>query len=90
MKKKQKVNPRRRPATWADVDRARHDGVRLAMVLFLFVLVDKHGKSKDEIHRIWQNIVYQAEAIKEKRTTFDDLASVLISEYELNVRGDIV
>lgn len=60
------------------------------MILFLFVLVDKEGQDKPGIQRIWQNIVYQAEAIKEKRATFDDLETVLVEEYQLTVKGDIV
>ena len=42
-----KINPRRRPASWEDVNRAWEkgvlDGVNNASAIFLTVLVDKFG-----------------------------------------------
>lgn len=54
-----KTNPRRRPATQADVDRAWEkgvqDGVRNASTIFLTVLVDKFNGA-DHIVDVWEAI----------------------------------
>lgn len=79
-----KTNPRRQPATQADVDRAWKDGmlkgIDNAIIIFLSVLVDKFNGA-DHIADVWQEINKLSEEIKEGRVSFADLKTVLKEEY---------
>ena len=81
---KKKVNPRRRPATEADVLRARDDAVeeavRLASAVFLTVLVDKFNGA-DWVPEIWKEVNKLSEEINERRVSCNDLVHVLKTEY---------
>lgn len=81
-----KKNPRKRPATWADVEKAWKDGVldgvANANALFLTVLADKFGGA-DYIPDIWEAINKLTEEINEGRLTFADLRRVLLEEYDI-------
>ena len=82
-----KTNPRRQPATQADVDRAWDRGliagVNNAVVIFLTVLVDKFNGA-DHIADVWQEINKLSEEIKEGRVSFADLKTVLKEEYGID------
>lgn len=56
MGKKKKVNPNRRPATHADVNRAKKQATQTAMrrllYIVLFILIDKHGAPEEDIHQL--------------------------------------
>ena len=84
-----KVNPRRRPATGADVDRAWEkgvlDGVNNASAIFLTVLVDKFDYGEDMIRDVWTEINKLSEEIAERRVTIADLRAVLREEYGVEV-----
>lgn len=79
-----KTNPRRQPATQADVDKAWKDGmlkgIDNAIIIFLTVLVDKFNGA-DHIADVWQEINKLSEEIKEGRVSFADLKTVLKEEY---------
>lgn len=83
---RKRVNPRRRPATAADVKRAKDDAMgqatRLAMAIFLTVLVDKFGGA-DHIREIWAEVLKLSEEILEGRVSVADLADVLNQEYDI-------
>ena len=83
-----KVNPRRRPATWADVERAKKEAANEAIVLslciFLTVLVDKFG-GEDYIQDVWKEVNKLSEEIKEGRVSMSDLKHVLLEEYGVMV-----
>ena len=83
-----KTNPRRRPATFADVDRAWQkgvlDGVNNASAIFLTVLVDKFNGS-DYIVEVWHEIEKLSEAVAEHRVSIADLRTVLREEYGVEV-----
>lgn len=83
-----KINPRRRPATKADVNRAWeqgvNDGVTNAMTIILTVLVDKFnggGYIKD----VWHEVQKLSEEVGEHRVSVTDLRRVLLEEYEIEV-----
>ncbi len=82
-----KTNPRRRPATQADVDRAWKDGMMKgidnAIIIFLSVLVDKFNGA-DHIADVWEEINKLSEEIKEGRVSFADLKTVLKEEYGID------
>lgn len=81
-----KVNPRRRPASWEDVNRAREkgvlDGVNNASAIFLTVLVDKFGGA-EHIKAVWEEIVKLSEEVAERRVSVADLKTVLKEEYDI-------
>jgi hypothetical protein len=83
-----KVNPRRIPATQADVEKAWDHGVmtgiRHADVIFLSVLVDKHEHELD-IMQVWDEIGKLAGEIAEGRVSMADLRNVLREEYNINL-----
>ena len=84
-----KVNPKRRPATWADVERARKEAtdeaVQLAMCIVLTVLVDKFN-GRDYIQDIWKAVNKLSEEIVEGRVNMTDLKHVLLTEYDVEIK----
>lgn len=79
-----KTNPRRQPATRADVDRAWRrgvdDGVNCSTAIFLTVIVDKYGM-EDRVADVWRDVLKLSEEVKEKRVSLADLKRVLKEEY---------
>ena len=79
-----KINPRRRPATWADVERARKeaqdDALHLAMALFLTVLLDKFG-GEEYIGQVWTEVNKLSQEVSEGRVNLLDLRQTLEEEY---------
>lgn len=84
-----KVNPKRKPVTQADVDKAyakgTKDGCDLAMAIFLTVIVDKFD-GKEYVPEIWEHCSKLSEEIKEHRVNLFDLVEVLETEYEITLR----
>ena len=83
-----KTNPRKKPATMADVERAKNkayeEAVRAASAIFLTVLVDKFN-GKDYIEDVWREVCKLSEEVSEGRVTVADLAHVLDREYDILV-----
>lgn len=81
-----KVNPRKRPATQADVDKAWNDGVMVGVsnssVIFLTVLMDKFNAG-DYLTDVWDCINKLSEEVKERRVSIPDLRRVLLEEYDI-------
>ena len=87
MKPSKKTNPRRRPATQADVLRARDkavsDAVPLGIVIFFTVLLDKEGAEKETLHRVWNEVNELSDSINQGYVTEADLRRVLREEYDI-------
>ena len=83
-----KTNPRRRPASEADVKRAWetgvNDGVRNAATIFLTVLAD-YLRLEDRLPDVWQQVCKLSEEVAEGRITFADLRQVLKEDYQISV-----
>lgn len=83
-----KTNPRKRPATQADVKKAQaqavNTAVRMASAIFLTVLCDKFNGA-DYIPDVWREVNKLSEEIKEGRISVNDLIDVLKTEYEIEV-----
>lgn len=83
-----KINPRRRPATAADVNRAWeqgvNDGVTEATTIILTVLVDKFNGG-EYICDVWREVQKLSEEVGERRVSTTDLRRVLMDEYEIEV-----
>ena len=84
-----KTNPRRRPATQADVERARDDAVtetvRFCMTIFFTVLLDKFAASKEDLQRVWDEVNDLSDSVKKKYVSLKDLKSVLVEEYDIHL-----
>ena len=83
-----KINPRRTPATGADVKKAWErgvlDGVSNASAIFLTVLVDKFNGA-DYVRDVWLEINKLSAEVAEKRVSVPDLRRVLLEEYGIEV-----
>lgn len=84
-----KTNPRRRPATQADVDRAKAQAVDMAMTrmlqMVLYVLVDKHDATHEELAQLAAEVNYVADSINRGYLKFSDITSVLEGEYDVHL-----
>ena len=87
MSKGKKINPRRRPATQADVKRAKEqatgDGCRLAMAIFFTVLFDKGGADKETMQTIWSEVEGLSDSVVKGYVSVPDLVRVLNEEYDI-------
>ena len=84
-----KTNPRKRPASQADVVKAKKqatdEAVSLAMTIFLTVLKDKNGFSNEELQDTWANVENLSASIRDGYVSIYDLRTVLREEYEIYV-----
>lgn len=90
---KKKVNPRRRPATMADVDRAKAEATAasvgfMSAVVFT-VLHDKEGYEAPELRRVIREISNLSESLSEGYVSVNDLLSTLLKETGVNVIEEI-
>ena len=86
---KKKVNPRRRPATQADVQRAKQKGqeeaVKLAWSILFTVLRDKEGYDLEALQRVWKEVDDLSDSIAKGYCTVTDLRDVLKQEIGANI-----
>lgn len=83
-KKSKKVNPRRRPATQADVKKAKREAqskaVDIAWAIMFTVLRDKCGYGPVRLGRIWNWVNALSEEISEGLVSVEDLMDTLAEE----------
>ena len=86
---KKKVNPRRRPATQADVQRAKQKGqeeaIKLAWSILFTVLRDKEGYDLEDLQRVWKEVDDLSDSIAKGYCTVTDLRDVLKQEIGANI-----
>ena len=79
-----KINPRRRPATQADVDRAKRqateDAVKLAWSILFTVLADKEGYDLESLRRVWKEVDNLADSSVKGYCTVSDRRDILKQE----------
>lgn len=82
-----KVNPRRRPCSEADLNRARNkaveDAIQFVKTIFFTVLLDKYGWNKEQLAEFRDRYVGLSDEIEEGRISYADLRQVLKTEYEI-------
>lgn len=87
---KKKVNPRRRPATQADVQRAKQKGreeaIKLAWSILFTVLRDKEGYDLEGLQRVWKEVDDLSDSIAKGYCTVTDLRDVLKQEIGANIQ----
>lgn len=81
MKKHKKVNPRRKPATQADVQKAKRQAqdivITSAWAIFFSVLRDKEGYGYTRLRRVWDGVNYLSDSIGKGYVNIDDLVNEL-------------
>lgn len=82
--KKKKVNPRKVPATKADVERAkekaRDEALTLAWSILFTVLRDKEGYEGEDLKRAWLEVEYLSDSIIKGYVNCADLRNALKEE----------
>lgn len=88
---KKKTNPRRKPATQADVKKAKNDAVseavRLVVYMVLYVLIDKHNAPQEDIQQLAREVNDVADSIAKGYLDWKDIRQVLEEEYEVIWEG---
>lgn len=84
-----KVNPRRRPATMVDVNRAvaqaTNDALTASAAIFLTILCDKENADAEIVQRVWQEMQELSQSIIDGYVSVSDLRDTLRKEYNINV-----
>ena len=84
MGKGKKINPRRKPATQADVNKAKKaatdEAVTLAWSILFTVLRDKEGMGIDDLKRIWKEVDDLSDSVVQGYVSVADLRNVLKEE----------
>lgn len=79
-----KVNPRRRPATQADVERAKKKAMeqscKYAWAIMFTVLMDKENATPEILQRVWSEVDSLSEEVAEGRVSIADLIYTLKEE----------
>lgn len=88
--KRKRTNPSRVSATQADILKAKKaaadEAAEMAFALFLTVLGDKYGWSREQMAEYYSKVVYLADSVKQKRVTIPQLLYTLKEEYGIVLR----
>lgn len=89
MSKSKRINPRRRPATLADVEKAKREaqdkGLNLAICIILSALLDRGFLDPEQMRPAWNAINDKSDSIIKGYCNINDLRRVLADEYEIFV-----
>lgn len=84
-----KVNPRRRPATQADVIKAKskavNEAVKLAWTILFSVLWDKEQYTPEDMQRVWKEVDALSDSIIKGYCNVSDLRAVLREEAGVDI-----
>lgn len=84
-----KTNPRKIPATQADVKRAKEqgyaEGVEAALVMVLYAIADKEHFPKWQIQRIGKEVNDVSDSVIKGYVTIPDILHMLKEEYDIEV-----
>lgn len=84
-----KQNPRKRPASMADVRKAKQEAldeaVSATLTIFLTVLLDKEGADIESLKRVWGEVNDLSDSIANGYVKLADLRRVLNEEYDILV-----
>lgn len=87
---KKKPNPRRRPATMADVEKAKKEAenyaAAYAMAIIFTALTDKMGMDYEFVHQVYEHASYVADSVKKKYVTLPQLIHTLRKEYGIDIK----
>lgn len=81
---KKKVNPRKRPATMADVKKAINEAIAEAVekmsIIFYSVLLDKFGWDREQARKLWGYVNDLCDSIEKGYVSINDLKNTLKRE----------
>lgn len=82
---KKKPNPRKVPATQADVDKAKREGhntgITLAMAIMFTAILDKGFVERERIPDLWNAVQYVSQSIIDGYVNVYDQLKMLEEEY---------
>jgi len=88
---KARVNPRRRPVTQADINRAQKKAearcLDLAIAIILSALLDKGFLDAEQMPEAWAAINDMSDSIVKGYVKYEDLRQTLAEEYQVFVGG---
>lgn len=86
---RKKTNPRRQPATMADVQRAKDtamaEAVGYAMAIFFTVLCDKEHADVEIMRRVWDEVNDLSDSVAKGYVSVTDLKNTLKREYDIEI-----
>lgn len=86
--KKKRVNPRRKPATQADVEKAKRQAqthaINMVWAVFFTALRDKERSGYKRLRRVWDEVNYISDSIDKGYVKLDDLVNEL-AEYGITL-----
>lgn len=86
---KTRINPRRRPATMADLNRAKKDaeakGLDMAVCIILSALLDKGFLDPEQMRPAWDAINDKSDSIVRGYCNVNDLRRALREDYGIYV-----
>lgn len=85
MANNKRVNPRRKPLSWADANKIRDESIHLAMALFLMILKDDFDFSIEQIQHAWNRLDKLSREAAEGRINLWDIVGVLHDEYGVDL-----
>lgn len=86
---KKKPNPRRIPATKADIEKAKKQGTdeaaTFAIAIIFSALTDKMGWTKEQLLELWGHVDYLSDSVTKGYVTIPQLLHTLKEEYGVNI-----
>lgn len=86
---KKRINPRRRPATKADVEKAKKyaqdKSIAATSAIVMFVLREKFGFGKVRLTRFWNEVDSLSEDVIKGEVKIEEIEEVLLNEYGIDV-----
>lgn len=90
MAKKKKKNPLLRPASVADVMKAKKDAqdraINITWAIFFSVMRDKEGYGRKRLARLWERVQELSDSIVKGYVSVDDLMQTLRDEAGINLK----
>ena len=87
--KKKRVNPHRKPASQADVNRAKNEATNEAIkricYLMFYILIEKHEAPYEDIQQFAEEINYYADSITKGYVSWKDIERVVVDEYDVRL-----
>lgn len=88
---KKRVNPRRRPASQADVKKAKEEAICKAIVLAkaltFTALLDEGIIKPEDVKRGWDKTRYLADSVNQGHVSIRDMYNTLIEDYGVDLEG---
>lgn len=90
MAKKKKKNPNNRPASVADVLKAKKDAqskaINITWAIFFSVMRDKEGWGRKRLSRLWSEVEDLSDSISKGYVSVKDLMDTLYDEAGINLK----